>query len=203
MLNPTLSVIHLAVHRSIKNNRFAALFAGRLSAEKGIETLIKAWSGVDDPLFIAGEGPDEKRMRKAAPSSVTFLGWLNSQDLKKRFQDASCFIFPSECYETFGLSLLEAMAFGKAIIASDLGPRREMIEDGKSGLLFKAGDAADLRTKIDRLKGDAALRQTLGNAARKAYLEYYTPEKNYEILMAIYEKARQQATTRTTSPEKI
>jgi len=168
---------------------FCALFAGRLSSEKGIETLIRAWIGLDYPLLIAGDGPTKENIQNKASSSVKFLGWLNQKDMMKLMQEAACFIFPSECYEGFPLSLLEAMAFGKTIIASDLGQRREMIEDGVSGLLFKAGDAADMRAKIDRIISDSALRKSMGNAARKTYLERYVPEKNYEILMHIYEEA--------------
>lgn len=166
-----------------------ALFAGRLSPEKGIETLIKAWSGVGYPLFIAGDGPAREHMQKLAPPSVTFLGWQSREDVLKLLQKVTCFIFPSDLYEGFGLSLLEAMASGKAIIASDLGPRREIIEDRISGLFFKAGDAVDLRAKIDLLMGDTALTHSLGSMARKTYLARYTPENNYLILMNIYKEA--------------
>jgi len=107
----------------------------------------------------------------------------------KRLYDASFFIFPSEWYEGFPLSLLEAMALGKAIIASDLGPRREMIKDGVSGLLFKAGNANDLRKKIEALIHDPELGKRLGQAARQTYLARYTPERNYEILLNIYNRS--------------
>jgi len=94
-------------------------------------------------------------------------------------------------YEGFPLALLEAMALGKAIIASDLGPRREMITDGTSGLLFEAGNSKDLRSKIETLIGDPALRIQLGRTARETYLARYTPEKNYQILMNVYEHVLQ------------
>ena len=178
-----------------KNKTCGALFAGRLSPEKGVETLLKAWAGLDYPLFIAGDGPARGYLQKKAPPSVTFGGWQNRENILKLLQEATCFIFPSELYEGFGLSLLEAMACGKAIIASDLGPRREMIKDGISGLLFKAGNTVDLRSKIDLVLGDRTMRQSMGAVARKTYLERYTPEINYEILMKIYETAR----TRSTS----
>jgi glycosyltransferase involved in cell wall biosynthesis len=64
-----------------------------------------------------------------------------------------------------------------------------MIEDGVSGLLFRAGDATDLRAKVERLIKDNALRKALGGRARQTYLERYTPEKNYPMLMHIYEHA--------------
>ena len=169
-----------------------ALFAGRLSPEKGIKTLLKAWSGLDYPLFIVGDGPLMKELKKSAPPAVTFLGWQSRGNIMELLRKVTFFVFPSEVYEGFGLSLLEAMASAKAVIASDLGPRREMIADGISGLLFKAGNAADLRAKIDRVLADRALRLAMGAAARKTYLERYTPEKNYETLMEIYEAALKQ-----------
>jgi len=164
-----------------------ALFAGRLSPEKGIATLLKAWNVLDYPLRIAGDGPTLVEMRRNAPASAAFLGWQSHEEILKRLRESAFFVFPSEGYEGFGLSLLEAMALGKAIIASDLGPRREMIEDGVSGLLFEAGNAGDLRTKIDILIGDQALRERLGQAARTTYLDRYIPDKNYNILLNIYE----------------
>jgi glycosyltransferase involved in cell wall biosynthesis len=168
-----------------------ALYAGRVSSEKGIETLLQAWHGLDYPVWVAGDGPLLKDMWRKAPASVQLLGWQPHNEIMRRLREAAIFVFPSEVYEGFPLSLLEAMALGKAIIASDLGPRREMIEDGISGLLFEAGNADDLRTKIEMLIRDHALRVRLGQAAREMYLTRYTPEKNYDILMSVYEHVLQ------------
>jgi glycosyltransferase involved in cell wall biosynthesis len=166
-----------------------ALFAGRLSPEKGIAALLKAWDGLNYPLRIAGDGPLLQKMRRNAPVSAEFLGWQPHEEILKRLCASAFFVFPSEWYEGFPLSLLEAMALGKAIIASDLGPRREMIEDGVSGLLFEAGNANDLRTKAETLIRDPVLRVRLGQAARETYLARYTPETNYQILMNIYNRS--------------
>ena len=75
-------------------------------------------------LWIAGEGPLFKEIKKRAPASAEFLGWLSHEEILERLNRAAFFIFPSELYEGFPLSLLEAMAMGKAIIASDLGPSK-------------------------------------------------------------------------------
>jgi len=188
-VKPNFMTAPLEITPKVSINFKGALFAGRLSQEKGITTLLKAWAGLNYPLQIAGDGPLFDRMKNEAPASVEFLGWCSHEEIIKRLSEAAFFVFPSEWYEGFPLSLLEAMALGKAIIASDLGPRSEMIADGLSGLLFKAGNVADLRQKIDRVIADQYLRQSLGNAARKKYLELYTPEKNYEMLISIYKKA--------------
>jgi glycosyltransferase involved in cell wall biosynthesis len=78
------------------------------------------------------------------------------------------------------------MATGRAIVASDLGPRSETISDGATGLLFEAGNSEDLRRKVLQLIGNPGLCQQLGTAARRAFLEAYTPGKNYTMLMDIY-----------------
>lgn len=83
------------------------------------------------------------------------------------------------------------MPIAKSVIASDLGPGREIIEAGVSALLFEAGNPKDLRAKIERLIGDPDLRIRLGQAARERYLARYTPEKNYKTLMHIYKNALQ------------
>ena len=168
-----------------------AFYAGRVSSEKGIATLIKAWNGLGYRLSIAGDGPLLEDMKRNTPASVVFLGWQSHDETIKRLRECAFLVFPSEVYEGFPLSLLEAMALGKATIASDIGPRREMIEDGVSGLLFEAGNADDLRIKIETLTRDPALKARLGQAARETYLARYTPEKNYDMLMNVYEHALQ------------
>jgi len=166
-------------------------YAGRVSAEKGIETVIDAWAGLEYPLRVAGDGPLLGEMKRKATCSVRWLGWQSRDETLIFLKKSTFFIFPSILYEGFPLSLLEAMALGKPIIASDLGPRREMIEDGVSGLLFEAGNPKDLRAKIETLISDPSLRMRLGQAARDTYLSRYTPEKNYEMLINVYEHALQ------------
>lgn len=163
-----------------------AFYAGRISSEKGIRTLMRAWRDVDYPLLVAGEGPLLEDMRRKAPPSVQFLGWQSHKEIMNQLQEAAIFVFPSEVYEGFPLSLLEAMALGKAIVATDLGPRREMVQDGVTGLLFGAGNPHDLRQKVEKLIIDGEMREAIGRLAREAYLQKCTPEKNYEVLMNIY-----------------
>lgn len=174
-----------------KSETWGALYAGRVSSEKGIETLLRAWQGLDYQLWVAGDGPLLEDMRRKKVSSVQFLGLQSHEETMRWLRETAIFIFPAWVYEGFPLSLLEAMAMGKAIIASDLRPRREMIDDGVSGLLFEAGNTDDLRTKIATLIRDQALRERLGQAARATYLARYTPEKNYDILLSIYEHVLQ------------
>lgn len=183
-----------------------AIFIGRISPEKGVDTLLRAWKGVDYPLTVVGDGPFAEQAKQMADAKVTFTGEVSHEAALQLSRESSIFIFPSHWYEGFGLSLLEAMATGRAIIASDLGVRREMIQDGVTGLLFQPGNAEDLRRKVVRLVEDPDLCKSLGNAARRFYLENYTPERNYVMLMDIYRSAlngggRSRASGRYGGPE--
>jgi glycosyltransferase involved in cell wall biosynthesis len=102
---------------------------------------------------------------------------------------AKVLIVPSLCYETFGLVVGEAFACGVPVIASRLGAIAELVEEGDTGLLFRAGDAADLADKVHLAldQNDAVCR--MRENARKAYQEKYTAERNYKMLMKIYEHA--------------
>jgi len=165
-----------------------AIFVGRLSIEKGVGTLLKAWQDIDYPLTIVGDGPLRQQLEKSAPDNVRFVGFKSHQEVLALIVNSAFMIFPSECYEGFPLSLLEAMAIGKSVIASDLGPRREIVEDGVNGLLFEAGNIKELKNKIEFAIENTSLMQEMGQKARELYLKLYTPERNYKQLMSIYDK---------------
>jgi glycosyltransferase involved in cell wall biosynthesis len=173
-----------------------AIFIGRLAPEKGLDTLLKAWRGIDYPLTVIGDGPMMERARELAPANVSFTGQLSHQEALRLCGEASMFLFTSAWYEGFPLSLLEAMATGRAIVASDLGPRRETIGDGETGLLFEAGNPEDLRRKVQLLIADPELCRRLGAAARKAYLEKYSAERNYRMLIDVYQCVTRTGTAR-------
>ncbi len=104
-------------------------------------------------------------------------------------RSAAFLVFPSESYETFGMGILEAYLAGKPVVASNLGAYPELVEDGtRGGLLFAAGDAADLASKLDRLSRDEALRKSLGRAGLEYALRAHDPELHYGRLMDAYER---------------
>ncbi|MDD5573542.1 MAG: glycosyltransferase family 4 protein, partial [Candidatus Hydrothermia bacterium] len=108
------------------------------------------------------------------------------EEVIKYIQKSKFLIVPSIWYETFGLVAVEAYACGKAVVASKIGALEELVQDGKTGLLFEPGNPYDLAKKIEWLnKNDSASRQ-MGINARKVYEEKYTKEKNFEILKSIY-----------------
>ena len=129
------------------------LFVGRLSHEKGIYTLIKAVKCLKVQLKIVGDGPMQQELKSYVAmnhiSNILFLGYKSGKELQKLFQEASCVVFPSECYENGPMTILEAFAFGKPVIGSNIGGIPEMIKNGKTGFLFTPGDIDDLKEKID------------------------------------------------------
>ena len=138
------------------------VFVGRLSPEKGLATLMRAWSKIDYPLRIVGDGPQRDSVMRAAPDSVEFLGSQPRDAVMQALRDSAFVVMPSEWYEGFPLSVLEAMATGRAVVTTDLGARREMVRDGETGLLFRAGDAQDLQEKVQRLIAEPTLCAEMG-----------------------------------------
>ena len=169
--------------------KVGAIYVGRLSPEKGVLDLLEAWRHMDYPLTIVGDGPQMAAAREAGGSQVKFLGERSHDDVLRLIEQSAFLVFPSACYEAFPLTLLESMAVGRAVVASDLGPRREIVRDGQTGLLYRSRDIQDLTSKIRRLISDRDLCTTMGAAAREVYLTEYTPATNYQILMRIYEEA--------------
>ncbi|HID8536467.1 TPA: glycosyltransferase family 4 protein [Stenotrophomonas maltophilia] len=168
--------------------RAGLLFVGRISEEKGIDTLLTAVCGLPSgSLRIVGSGPLEGAV-KAQPL-VEFLGPLNNESVHAEMVRATCLIVPSLWYEGFPMVVVEAFANGLPIIASRIGALGEIIEDGVTGLLFDPGDADALSMKMAWALNNPESMKQMGRAARLRYEEMYTPERNLEILMEIYMSA--------------
>lgn len=138
------------------------LYAGRLSPEKNIDVIAAATDGL--PRIVAGDGP----LRPLLPDT---LGFVPPRDLAALYDRAGVVVLASRM-EGLPNVVLEAMAHGKTVIATPVGGIPTMIEDGVTGLLVPVGDAAALRTAIDRARGDSALRRHLGQSARARVSAY-------------------------------
>lgn len=175
-----------------------ALFVGRLTEGKGLRTLLAAWKQLRGPvpLRIVGDGPLRKEMEgeasRAALSAVRFFGRLVGKETITAIKQARFFVFPSEWYEGFGLSMIEAFACGVPVIASRLGAMAEIVDDRRTGLHFTAGDPDDLAAKVDWAWSHPREMKEMGRAARAEYEAKYTAERNYPMLMEIYRGAIQQ-----------
>ncbi len=169
------------------------LFVGRLSPEKGVGMLLKAWEllGGKVSLKIVGDGPLAKDVYQAARqmSGVEWLGRKAPEEVYALMGDAAFLVFPSRWYEGFPRTIVEAFACGLPVVASRLGAMAEIVEDGRTGLLFNPGDPEDLAAKVDWLLSHPGELVRMRWEARREYEEKYTPEKNYEMLMEIYKMA--------------
>jgi len=166
-----------------------ALYFGRLSNEKGIRTLLEAHNKLNSliPLKVVGTGPLAESLQSAYPD-VQFIGYKTGTELNDLIREAAFVVVPSECYENCSMSVLEAMAYGKAVIGSNLGGLPEQIEDGASGLLFEPGNAHDLTEKMARLIQDKVLRQDMGRAGRKIIEEKFSLHEHGKKLISIYKQ---------------
>ncbi len=171
-----------------------ALFVGRLSPEKGIQTLLKAWQQMDGkiPLKIAGDGPLAATVAATLPQmpGAEWLGQLSPAAVTTAMQDAALLVFPSEWYEGQPRTILESFAVGTPVIASDLGAMTELIQGGHTGMRFRPGDPAHLAQVVaDAFAHPAALAQMRART-RAAFEAHYTAEANYHRLIEIYAQAR-------------
>jgi glycosyltransferase involved in cell wall biosynthesis len=171
-----------------------AVFVGRLSTEKGVETLLAAWRQLRRPvpLKVIGDGPLAELVQAAARADqrIEWLGRRSPDDILQQVGEAACLVMPSIWYETFGRTIIEAYSRGTPVVASRLGALAELVEDGRTGLLFRPGDAADLAAAVERVLAEpAGMRQ----AARSEYEAKYTAAINYRQLMAIYVRAMERS----------
>ncbi len=167
----------------------AALFVGRLSPEKGVLTMLKAWERLPAiPLEIIGDGPLRPEVERAACSGmpVRYLGKQNLSGVYQAMRNSGCLIFPTEMYETFGRVAVEAFACGTPVVASAHGAIGEVVDHGRTGLHFRPGDPDDLASKVRRIFSDEELAESMRHEARREFLRKYTAERNYERLMEVY-----------------
>lgn len=164
------------------------LFLGRLVQEKGVETLLKAHanSSAGWRLVVAGTGPLSDVLKAQYKPSI-LVGYLAGDALKEMIDCASVVVVPSEWYENCPMSVLEAMAYGKPVVGSRMGGISELVEDGKTGLLFEAGNVDELTSVLDRLMASAELRRQMGNAGRQRVETLFSLDKHNAGLMEIYQ----------------
>lgn len=169
------------------------LYAGRLSKEKGIMTLLKAVNGLEVSLKIAGDGPMREEYETYAKGNqllnVLFEGYKTGDELRELFRNAAFIVFPSECYENAPMTILEAFAYGKPVIGSNIGGIPEMVVEGETGLLFGPGNPDELREKILYLLSNPSLIEAMSRKAREKTETEFNAEIHYKRLMEIYKAA--------------
>ena len=177
-------------------------YMGRLSSEKGIDTLLEAHAAIAEriKLVVAGTGPLEEDLRARYPKAQ-FLGHLSGTALGDAIRKASVVVVPSNWYENCPMSVLEAMAYGKPVVGSDMGGIPELIVHGETGLLFPAGDHNALRAQLLQLMQSPELRKRLGAAGRNRAEERFSLERHNAALMAVYRRVIDGSFANTTRVE--
>lgn len=167
-----------------------ALYVGRLTPEKGVATLVGAWSQMPQglPLWIIGQGELES-LRDAGPANIRWLGHRNRDQVLDAMREATVLLVPSEWYEGLPMVVAEAFATGLPVIASRQGSLGEIILEGETGFHHRSGDAADLAAQVQRALALGPGLRALGRRARTAFERRYSPAANYDALMTLYAAA--------------
>jgi len=169
------------------------LYFGRLSAEKGVDDLLHAMQRLPNlRLMIAGDGPERGRLEQLAGElrlgNVQFAGHMRGEELERAIAASRFTVLPSHAYETLGKTILESYAQARAVVATDLGSRRELVQAGKTGLLYRTGDVEQLASAIRFLSSQPDLAEQMGRAGWERVRRGYTPEAHYEALVGLYEQ---------------
>jgi glycosyltransferase involved in cell wall biosynthesis len=167
------------------------LYAGRLTREKGIGDLIRAAALVPDiQVRIVGRGPMSEAYtvlaRKLGADNVHFAGFKTGEALIEEFLCCTAVVMPSDYFEAFGLTAIEAYSYGKPVIGARVGGIPETVEQGVSGLLFSPGDHRALAECMRYLHVNRAAAAVMGGAGRRKVCERYNAGAHYEKLIRAY-----------------
>ncbi len=160
-------------------------YVGRMSHEKGVESLLEAASRLPHHLVLAGDGPllEELRSKYGSPN-IEFAGRMTADQVVDLLRAARFSIMPSVCYENNPLGVIESLCAGTPVLGARIGGIPELVDEGRSGLVFESGDADDMARAIH-----AAFDTPWDNAAiRRSSLARFSPERHYRDLLDAYEK---------------
>lgn len=173
--------------------RAGMLFVGRLSTEKGIDRVVERWRTIPDApeLRVAGTGPLEPVVREAAARNarISYVGRLEPEAVRHAMGTSEALVFASRWYEGQPITILEAFAAGLPVIAPRIGSIPELVEDGRTGILFDAEEPGALDAAVSRAAADPASLRAMGTEARVRYERFHTPAANYQQLVDAYERA--------------
>ena len=164
------------------------LFFGRVSVEKGVNTLLKSYQNIARPLKIVGDGPlldslkDENNNK-----NIEFLGYKSGEELESLKKNASFIVVPSEWYENNPLSVLEAYSYGKPVIASNIGGIPEIVVEEKTGFLFESADTESLSSSLGKaINMSDEEYEIMSNNCIAYAKEKFGKQKHYQELLRIY-----------------
>jgi glycosyltransferase involved in cell wall biosynthesis len=177
------------------DSRRRVLFAGRVTAPKGIDTLVRAASLVEAEFVVCGDGwglAKAKRLarRLGVEQRVSFTGWLTPDELAEQYAEASLVALPSLWPEPFGLVGIEAFAAGRPVVASATGGIGDWLQDGLSGVCVAAGEADALAGALDDLLADPQRQAAMGALGKATVAERFSLDTHLLAIRAAYASAR-------------
>lgn len=188
---PAPTVRHEVRQEMDSHNRFVLLIVAQLIPEKGVDVAIRSLKSLPESvvLWVVGEGPASGSLQDlcrqlALEDRVRFFGL--QREVQPYLQAADCFVCPSRWKEAAGLVILEALACGLPVIATDIGGIPELVEDGKVGLLFRSEDHTQLADCIRRLLDHPPLRESMSKTARAVAVEQFCIHRRIDAYLAFY-----------------
>ena len=167
-------------------------YFGRMQTEKGVETLLAAARRLPEYRFLlVGDGPERSRWAASAPANCSFLGHQERNAVEQIYKHARFTVVPSTWWEPFGMVVVEAMSYGKPVIASRSGALPELIQDGVTGLTFDPDDVDGLTRNIQELWSDPLKSATMGTAARDYVSRQFNLPRFADKLVEYYSQAQQ------------
>lgn len=168
----------------------AFVFFGRLAADKGLKTFIRAAAKAELKAWIVGTGPEETDLRQLADelgARVEFLGYQVGHALHETIRRARAVVLPSELYENAPMSVMEAYALGRPVIGARIGGIPELIREGETGVIFESGNVDDLAAALARMAHtpDSGVLD-MGMAGRAWMEQDFTAERYRERLLSLY-----------------
>lgn len=183
--NPTATSSRLGYGTASSGSYVA--YVGRISPEKDVGTLLAAAARLPGiPFRLAGGYDRMPELVSQAPRNVCFVGHLDKAGLEEFYGNARLLVFATKCYEGFPTVLLEAMGYRLPIICSCIGGLPEIVDGGRTGLLYEPGNVAELTARIQELWGDPARCQELGRQGRRKLEQEYAPERLLERILEVY-----------------
>jgi glycosyltransferase involved in cell wall biosynthesis len=169
-------------------------YLGTMKVEKGVEDLLAAAARLPDCRFVfAGDGPDLARWAAAAPANCSFVGRQNRTAMEQTYKRARFTVVPSTWWEPFGLVVIEAMSYGKPVIAARSGALPELVEDGVTGLTYDPGNVDGLTNAITSLWNAPARTASMGLAGRQMVEKNFNLAHFTDKLIGAYERVQSQS----------
>jgi glycosyltransferase involved in cell wall biosynthesis len=168
------------------------IFAGRLDKTKGIDILLRAWTFVKNvKLVICGTGPEEQWCREFIEEynlheTVKIIGFVENKKVKQMISEALALILPTQWYEGFPVTIVEAYAYGTPVLGSQIGNVGSLVIDGVTGYTFDQCSPESIVETVNKLVDARKHRLDLYKRTYDHYKLHYTPDENYKILSNIY-----------------